>query len=222
MVGVVVIATVVSIVMAFVETMRAAVRKVASIILRNTRSVHSALPGLSNAIRRHRLAVGCILIALLAIGLLGTASIVMVAIIGLAFALYKDRKDRAGLRRRSRENLKREFEWEWATWEPEDAGQHEREARERATDGERMRQRRQEENARRQEQARGQQYAPHRPSPQPEWWREVLDVPSDCSLRQAEEAYRQMAMKCHPDRGGSHEAMSRLNDAIKAARATLA
>jgi len=49
-------------------------------------------------------------------------------------------------------------------------------------------------------------------------WYNVLGVPADCSYEVALEAYRREAMNCHPDRGGSHDAMSRLNGSWDQAR----
>lgn len=54
--------------------------------------------------------------------------------------------------------------------------------------------------------------------PRGEWFR-VLGfpcIPGDISL--AEESFKRLVMVYHPDRGGSHESMSRLNDAIRQAR----
>jgi hypothetical protein len=41
----------------------------------------------------------------------------------------------------------------------------------------------------------------------------ILGVSSDATLSQIKEAYRSRAKTCHPDMGGSHEAMSQLNEA---------
>jgi hypothetical protein len=49
-------------------------------------------------------------------------------------------------------------------------------------------------------------------------WYNVLGVSADATYESALEAYRAEAMKCHPDRGGSHEAMSRLNNSWDQAR----
>lgn len=49
------------------------------------------------------------------------------------------------------------------------------------------------------------------------WWT-VLGVPVNATLDQAEDAYRTLARRAHPDVGGSNEEMLRLNDAIAAAR----
>lgn len=48
------------------------------------------------------------------------------------------------------------------------------------------------------------------------WW-EVLGVPINASDEQIRNAYRERAMKAHPDVGGSHEEMTRINEAYKAA-----
>lgn len=55
--------------------------------------------------------------------------------------------------------------------------------------------------------------------PPPEW-RDVLGNPQ--TLDQAEAAYRVRARAAHPDVGGSHDAMAKLNAAIDAARAAFA
>ena len=52
------------------------------------------------------------------------------------------------------------------------------------------------------------------------WWN-VLGVPFDAPLHAAEAAYRGLVRKAHPDRGGSDEAMVRLNMAIHEARQLL-
>lgn len=52
------------------------------------------------------------------------------------------------------------------------------------------------------------------------WWN-VLGVNFDAPLHVAEAAYRRLVLSAHPDRGGSAEAMLRLNDAIREARETL-
>lgn len=52
------------------------------------------------------------------------------------------------------------------------------------------------------------------------WWN-VLGVNFDAPLHVAEAAYRRLVLTAHPDRGGSAEAMMRLNDAIREARETL-
>lgn len=52
------------------------------------------------------------------------------------------------------------------------------------------------------------------------WWN-VLGVPFDAPLHAAEAAYRNLVRKAHPDRGGSDEAMVRLNIAIREARLLL-
>jgi len=48
------------------------------------------------------------------------------------------------------------------------------------------------------------------------WWH-VLDIPPTASSDEINLAYKTMAMNAHPDRGGSHEAMARLNKARDAA-----
>lgn len=57
-----------------------------------------------------------------------------------------------------------------------------------------------------------------RPLPKGKWFR-VLGfpcIPGDISL--AEERYKALVKVYHPDRGGDHESMARLNDAIQTAR----
>jgi hypothetical protein len=49
------------------------------------------------------------------------------------------------------------------------------------------------------------------------WW-EVLQCPEHCAREFAEDQYRRMARQAHPDAGGSHEMMARLNRAIETAR----
>ena len=53
-------------------------------------------------------------------------------------------------------------------------------------------------------------------------WREVLQVPPDTTLENAEQVYKIMARAAHPDNGGSHDAMTALNLAIGEARKELA
>jgi len=56
----------------------------------------------------------------------------------------------------------------------------------------------------------------------PEHWSAVLNLgAAPYTLQEAEAAYRDEARSAHPDRGGSHEAMTRLNDAIRRAREEL-
>lgn len=52
-------------------------------------------------------------------------------------------------------------------------------------------------------------------------WRDVLAVPVDTSLENAEQVYRIKARTAHPDNGGNHEEMAALNAAIRAARQEL-
>lgn len=52
------------------------------------------------------------------------------------------------------------------------------------------------------------------------WWN-VLGVPFDAPLHAAEAAYRQRVLTAHPDRGGTADAMMRLNGAIREAREAL-
>lgn len=58
--------------------------------------------------------------------------------------------------------------------------------------------------------------------PAPEGWRAVLELGADDGLAQAEQAFKRLAQKAHPDLpGGSHDAMARLNRAIDQARKEL-
>jgi hypothetical protein len=52
------------------------------------------------------------------------------------------------------------------------------------------------------------------------WWN-VLGVAFDAPLHAAESAYRKLVLVAHPDRGGSAEAMIRLNIAVHEARQLL-
>ncbi len=52
------------------------------------------------------------------------------------------------------------------------------------------------------------------------WWN-VLGVAFDAPLHAAEAAYRNLVLGAHPDRGGSVEAMIRLNIAVHEARLKL-
>lgn len=49
--------------------------------------------------------------------------------------------------------------------------------------------------------------------PAPEQWFQVLGVPANASAAEISGAHRALAMKHHPDRGGSSEAMARINAA---------
>lgn len=55
--------------------------------------------------------------------------------------------------------------------------------------------------------------------PAPETWRDALGNPKN--LLEAESNYRAAARNAHPDAGGSHEEMTRLNNAIEQARKEL-
>jgi hypothetical protein len=59
------------------------------------------------------------------------------------------------------------------------------------------------------------------PAPGAHDWRAVLGVEASSTLEAAELAYRTRARATHPDNGGSHDAMARLNTAIAQARAEL-
>jgi hypothetical protein len=58
------------------------------------------------------------------------------------------------------------------------------------------------------------------PAPGAAWW-EVLEFDRPVTLDLAEKAYRDMAKKHHPDKGGSREQWDRINRAIATARAEL-
>lgn len=53
--------------------------------------------------------------------------------------------------------------------------------------------------------------------PAPTHWSEILGVGRDATLKQVTDAYRDLARKRHPDRGGSQELMAELNRARDAA-----
>lgn len=55
------------------------------------------------------------------------------------------------------------------------------------------------------------------PAPDPPWWF-TLGVDRTASLAECETAYRRKARENHPDQGGTHEAMTRINAAIEKAR----
>lgn len=59
-------------------------------------------------------------------------------------------------------------------------------------------------------------YAALPPSPS-DWWI-VLGVPQEATDAQIDDAYRQLARKSHPDAGGSHSEMARINAARDAAK----
>lgn len=54
-------------------------------------------------------------------------------------------------------------------------------------------------------------------APEPPWWF-TLGVDRGATLAACEAAYKQKAMEHHPDRGGKHDDMVRVNNAIEAAR----
>jgi hypothetical protein len=65
---------------------------------------------------------------------------------------------------------------------------------------------------------------PPRDAPQPKprsnvglWWSVILGAPT--TLKDAEKAFKRACLLRHPDRGGTHEAMVELNNALDAARA---
>jgi hypothetical protein len=49
-----------------------------------------------------------------------------------------------------------------------------------------------------------------------EWWR-ILRLPTDATRDEIDRAYKQIALKVHPDAGGTHEAFLRLRSAYEAA-----
>lgn len=55
------------------------------------------------------------------------------------------------------------------------------------------------------------------PTPGKRMWNEVLGVPLDAPRATRQKAYRKLAMKFHPDRGGSHEKMAELTQAAREA-----
>ena len=53
-------------------------------------------------------------------------------------------------------------------------------------------------------------------------WRDVLELPEECSLEDARAQYRRLASSRHPDKaGGSHAAMAALNEAWRQAQEVL-
>lgn len=63
-----------------------------------------------------------------------------------------------------------------------------------------------------------QAFAGYQALPAPEQWWQVLGCQADTPLAQVEAVYRRLAMKAHPDHGGSDAAMARLNAALDQAR----
>jgi hypothetical protein len=59
------------------------------------------------------------------------------------------------------------------------------------------------------------------PDASTDWWL-VLGVTASATRDQIDEAYRRLAREAHPDAGGSHDAMSRLNAARDAAKKAVA
>jgi hypothetical protein len=57
------------------------------------------------------------------------------------------------------------------------------------------------------------------PAPELKGWRTVLGVRNTDSIEIVKDAYRCLAEKHHPDRGGSNEMMAEINDAWKKAQA---
>lgn len=54
-------------------------------------------------------------------------------------------------------------------------------------------------------------------APDPPWWF-TLGIDRGATLAECEAAYKRKAMEHHPDRGGKHDEMVRVNNAIEAAR----
>jgi hypothetical protein len=52
-------------------------------------------------------------------------------------------------------------------------------------------------------------------------WREVLELNGEATLERARENYRRLCSVRHPDKGGSHDAMTELNAAMEQAREEL-
>ena len=52
--------------------------------------------------------------------------------------------------------------------------------------------------------------------PSPEQPFQILGVSADASMEEIKDAHRRLAMKHHPDRGGSNEEMARINAAYEA------
>lgn len=63
-----------------------------------------------------------------------------------------------------------------------------------------------------------QAFAGYQALPAPEQWWQVLGCREDTPIAQVEAVYRRLAMKAHPDHGGSDAAMARLNAAMDRAR----
>lgn len=58
----------------------------------------------------------------------------------------------------------------------------------------------------------------HHESKKQETWWEVLGVSQNATPQEIEKAYRNLTKKYHPDKGGSHELMTRINKAVADAR----
>lgn len=56
------------------------------------------------------------------------------------------------------------------------------------------------------------------PAPRAKHWSQILEVSSTWDMPQIEAAYRKKARECHPDNGGSHDAMAEINAAVDEAR----
>lgn len=105
-------------------------------------------------------------------------------------------------RRRKEEQARRREEADRAERERAEAARRHEEAR-----------RAQEEQARRRREEQGRA---RRPRPAPEWWL-VLGVPMSATPVQIKEAYRALAKRHHPDRGGDAEVFKKVNAAFQQA-----
>lgn len=63
-----------------------------------------------------------------------------------------------------------------------------------------------------------QAFAGYQALPAPEQWWQVLGCQADTPLATVEQVWRKLALKAHPDHGGSDAAMARLNAALAQAR----
>lgn len=63
-----------------------------------------------------------------------------------------------------------------------------------------------------------QAFAGYQALPAPEQWWQVLGCQAETPLATVEQVYRKLALKAHPDHGGSDAAMARLNAALAQAR----
>lgn len=56
------------------------------------------------------------------------------------------------------------------------------------------------------------------PAPGKREWVAILGVRPSDPLSEIEAAYKKRAKECHPDNGGSHDAMTEINSAMQTAR----